>query len=224
VSRKEKKERKRKRKLSMQHRKCYRVGLAGQSGTGKTSFMARVVHDSFVEGAMLKEKADDFRKELLVWTDPTRPDPETDVTVMVEFYDMLGDEEEFQVLRDQWVRDCDAYLLFCDLSNESTALEVEKAVQHIVSVKDAVPKQIPMIMVGAKSDLLLPNCSGVIETAEGVAKKLDVPFKQVSAKTGSTEEIQGVVLQLIRIIQNIEINRTTQTKMMAFSSMKCNIN
>jgi GTPase SAR1 family protein len=206
----------------MQHRKCYRVGLAGQSGTGKTSFMVRVVHDSFVEGALLKEKADDFRKELVVWAD--RPDPDTDVTVLVEFYDMLGDEEEFQVLRDQWVRDCDAFFVFCDLSNESTALEVEKAVQHIVSVKDAMLQQVPMLMVGAKSDLLLPNCSGVIETAEGVAKKLKLPFEQVSAKTGSTEEIQGVVLQLVQIIQTLEINRSTQTKMQAFSSMKCNIN
>lgn len=101
---------------------------------------------------------------------------------MLEVLDTAG-QEEYTSLRDQWIRDGDGFLLVYSITSKTTFERLRKIVDQIERVKDVDVHQIPIILVGNKSDMTLHREVQAYE-AEALAKSLNCAFIEASAKTG----------------------------------------
>jgi predicted GTPase len=136
---------------------------------------------------------------------------------LIEVLDISHNKAEaFAELDAQWIRDCECFLLFVDLSGSELP---HQAVEELVNVKDVgSAEQLRVVVVGSKADLIEEaNCT-MIEKTKEFAKTLNAPFVLVSSKTGVG--VAECVNELVR--------RTRSVRMRAPSSMaggkKCTIN
>ncbi len=104
------------------------------------------------------------------------------------------------MLRDQYVRDGDGFILVYSIIEKESFAEILEFRELIVQSKnkDKTDTSVPIILVGNKSDLQASR-----EVATQDAKKLSeewkVPFLETSAKTGeNVEQVFHTIVQKIR--------------------------
>jgi small GTP-binding protein len=149
----------------------FKITLFGPGGVGKTSLLLRFVKDHFSEDLkktigsnFLIKDVEIERKQvrLLLWD--------------------IGGQPQFHKLRTIYFKGSNAALGVYDLTSPQSLLKIPGWVS---SIKKTVKKNIPMILLGNKSDLERQ----VDRTeAEDLAKRLGCDYLETSAKTGDNVE------------------------------------
>merc|ERR1712054_160099 len=118
-----------------------------------------------------------------------------DQTCLLEILDTAG-QEEFTALRDQWIRECEGFIIAYSITSSHSFQQVKVFKQQVVRVKD--DDNLPMMLVGNKCDL---EDEREVTTEEGaaLAEKLGCQFKEASAKT--RKNVEESFYDLVRAIR-----------------------
>lgn len=130
---------------------------------------------------------------------------------MLEVLDTAG-QEEYTGLREQWIRDGEAFLLVYSISSRSSFSRIQRFHNQVLRVKESPISSAPPIclLVGNKSDRCTER---EVSTQEGhaLANELDCEFVESSAK--NCINIEKAFYDLVRQIrrQRSGVNRSTPT-------------
>ncbi|KAK7222148.1 hypothetical protein V2G26_010151 [Clonostachys chloroleuca] len=160
----------------------HKVVILGDGGVGKTAITNQFVVQYYVE-TYDPTGGEDYRKQTVVDGTPC----------MVEVLDTAG-QDEYVALRDQWIREGDAFLLVFSITSRNSFANVRKYYQQIQNIKKS---KVPLILVGNKCDLSSTDREVFTEEAEALAKELNCTFSETSAKT--THNIDETFSNLIRL-------------------------
>nr|XP_047902308.1 ras and EF-hand domain-containing protein-like isoform X6 [Anser cygnoides] len=130
----------------------YRLVLAGDSGTGKSSFLMRLCMNEFRD--VSATLGVDFQiKQLLVDGEQTT----------LQIWDTAG-QERYRSIAQSYFRKAHGVLLLYDISSQSSFLSIRQWIEDIKAAETALP----LMLVGNKTDLRpgLPEAAGV-RTAHG---------------------------------------------------------
>jgi len=162
----------------------YKLIVCGPGGVGKSAIVLQFIKHSF---------SDEY--------DPTIEDSyrvqeniDGDV-VLLDILDTAG-QEEYSTMRDQYMRTGQGFLIIYSITNRETFDEVSIFHRQILQAREV--DEVPMVLVGNKLDLeqlrKIPTTDG-----EELAKQLNMPFLEASAKT--RHNIKEVFYQLVREIK-----------------------
>ncbi|KAL6073874.1 Small G-protein Ras2 [Balamuthia mandrillaris] len=161
--------------------------ILGDGGVGKTALTIQLVSQTFIE-EYDPTIEDSYRKQVRVG----------DETYMLEILDTAG-QEEFSALRDQWIRECEGFLIVYDITSRISFDELPKFHKQILRVKDTERANNIMI-VGNKCDLAEHREVSVTE-GEDLAKSYGSLFLEASAKTRTN--VEECFYQLVTEIKKI---------------------
>eukprot|EP01027_Heterolobosea_sp_BB2_P022403 GEZU01032981.1.p1 GENE.GEZU01032981.1~~GEZU01032981.1.p1 ORF type:complete len:161 (-),score=60.74 GEZU01032981.1:251-733(-) len=123
-------------------------------------------------------------------------------TYILNILDTAG-QEEYAVLRDQYWRTGDGFLMVYDITNSSSFDEIENFYEQICRAKDV--DNYPIVVVGNKCDL---NDQRVVTKTNGkeLCTKCDWPFFETSAKEriNVEESFYELVRDIRRFKQAVE--------------------
>ena len=107
-----------------------------------------------------------------------------DQTCLLDILDTAG-QEEFTALRDQWIQECEGFVIVYSVTSMHSFHQVKTFKQQVTRVKDE--DGLPMMLVGNKCDLEeereVPQ-----EEGTALADKLGCQFREASAKTRANVE------------------------------------
>ncbi|XP_009468453.1 PREDICTED: ras and EF-hand domain-containing protein-like [Nipponia nippon] len=162
----------------------YRLVLAGDGGTGKSSFLLRLCTNEFRADISSTLGVDFQIKQLLVDGEQTT----------LQIWDTAG-QERYRSIARSYFRKAHGVLLLYDISSPSSFLSVRHWIEDI----KATERPLPLMLVGNKMDLRpgLPEAAGV-RTAHGqqLAMAHSSLFCETSAKDGTN--VVEAVLHLAR--------------------------
>jgi GTPase KRas len=121
-----------------------------------------------------------------------------DQTCLLEILDTAG-QEEFTALRDQWIRECEGFVIVYSITSSHSFHQVKAFKQQVNRVKDA--DDLPIMLVGNKCDL---EEEREVLKSQGVAlaEKFGFQFKEASAKT--RVNVEEAYYDLVRTIRGIK--------------------
>ena len=148
----------------------YKIAVLGRDGVGKTRIIIRFVCGLFVEEYDPGIGEDDYRRQ---------------ISVDDKFYvlDTYGDIEEYPAMRDQYIRSAHGFLLVYSIADIDSFNKIKSYCDEITRVKGIDDKDIPIVLVGAKCDME-DSREVTREQGKGLARQLNCPFFEVSAKNG----------------------------------------
>merc|ERR1712232_1240678 len=155
----------------------YKICCLGDGGVGKTALTIQLCSNHFVE-EYDPTIEDSYRKQVVIDGQPC----------LLAILDTAG-QEEFTALRDQWIRDCEGFIIIYSITGRNSFNQVTAFRNQVLKVKDT--DTIPLMLVGNK--------------CEELAKKLNCQFKEASAKT--RENVEESFYDLVR-----EIRKDSTTK------------
>ena len=150
----------------------FKVCLFGPGNVGKTSLLLRYIKDYFSESLkktigsnfLIKDvKIDNKNVRLLLWD--------------------IGGQAQFHKLRGIYFKGSNAALGVYDVTEPQSLLKIPGWVS---SIKKAVKKTIPMILIGNKIDL---DREVDRSEAEDLSKRLSCEYLETSARTGENVEV-----------------------------------
>ncbi|XP_067873857.1 ras and EF-hand domain-containing protein isoform X3 [Heterodontus francisci] len=165
----------------------YRLVLAGDAGSGKSSFLLRLCMNEF-KGHIPTTLGVDFQmKKLLVDGENTT----------LQIWDTAG-QERFRSIAKSYFRKAHGVLLLYDVTSETSFLNIREWIDEI---KNSADIAIPIILIGNKIDLRneMPHTQrGTVLTAHGekLAMTYNALFCETSAKDGTN--VVEAVLHLAR--------------------------
>ncbi|XP_039225763.1 ras and EF-hand domain-containing protein [Crotalus tigris] len=170
--------------------KAYKIVLAGDAAVGKSSFLMRLCKNEFRGNTSATLGVDFQMKRLIVDGEPT----------VLQLWDTAG-QERFRSIAKSYFRRADGVLLLYDVTCEKSFLNVREWVDMIA---DATHENIPIMMVGNKSDLReMASEEGLkcvpLNYGEKLAMAYSALFCETSAKDGSN--IVEAVLHLAREVR-----------------------
>ncbi|KAI9765368.1 MAG: Ras GTPase ras2 [Geoglossum simile] len=122
----------------------HKLVILGDGGVGKTALVIQLCLNHFVE-TYDPTIEDSYRKQVLI----------DGASCMLEVLDTAG-QEEYTALRDQWIRDGDAFALVYSIASASTFARIRGFHNRIMRVKESGPSRVsqppPVCLVGNKSD------------------------------------------------------------------------
>ncbi|KAK9760434.1 RAS2 protein [Basidiobolus ranarum] len=163
----------------------YKVVVLGDGGVGKTTLTLQMVSNHFLE-TYDPTIENSYQKQTVI----------DDAPCMLEILDTAG-QEEYTILRDQWIRGGEAYLLVYSITSSST---LECGIEYFSQIKRVREDmdRIPLILIGNKSD---KSSERQVSKEEGyaAATKMNCKFLETSAKTGlNVEEAFHELVRMIR--------------------------
>eukprot|EP01099_Mayorella_cantabrigiensis_P001940 TRINITY_DN1835_c0_g1_i1.p1 TRINITY_DN1835_c0_g1~~TRINITY_DN1835_c0_g1_i1.p1 ORF type:complete len:195 (+),score=41.72 TRINITY_DN1835_c0_g1_i1:180-764(+) len=168
----------------------FRVAFLGTVDVGKTTTILRYVEGHFTDGK--KEHNFDMLQKTITVDGNT-----------VQFYitDTAG-QERFRTLTSSYYRNANAIIIVYDVTNKTS---FEESDLHIQTANRFGSNTSAKFLVANKMDLE----SHVVDTATGeeLAKKYNIPFFEISAKTG-----QGLEQMFEKVAQACIANGPSQTK------------
>ena len=147
-----------------------KIFLLGDNGVGKTSLITRFVANHFIDE--YDPGMDDSWKKVMEVGGKT---------VVVEIIDVIH-EEELKSLIQGWVRDSDIFLVLYSIRRFETFKSVPENLEFVYQIKER--GDLPIIVVGLKSDLEIEREVSRKEGEEYVGLHEGVLFMEASAKTG----------------------------------------
>jgi len=144
-----------------------KVCLMGDGGVGKSCLSLQYAYEKFID-EWDPTIEDTYRIQKTIDGKP----------VMLSLLDTAG-QEEFEQMRDSWVRTNDTFLLCFSLTDRRTFDHLDDFHERILRVKDAEVGEVPIVLVANKKDL-----EHVVTPEEAAAKaeRLGVPLIETSAK------------------------------------------
>jgi GTPase KRas len=124
---------------------------------------------------------------------------------LLEILDTAG-QEEFTALRDQWIRDCEGFVLIYSITSRPSFEQISVFKDQVLRVKDK--DRIPMMLVANKCDL---EDKREVSTQEGadLARAFGASFKEASAKT--RVNVEEAFYDLVRKIRQHRGGPSKQT-------------
>ena len=185
----------------------YKICCLGDGGVGKTALTIQLCSNHFVSHKLkclqilIFSNFFNFPKNKVEEYDPTIEDSYRKQVVidghtcLLEILDTAG-QEEFTALRDQWIRECEGFIIIYSIISSLSFHQVEVFKRQVVRVKDK--ENLPMMLVGNKCDL---EDEREVSFAEGtaLAEKLGCQFKEASAKT--RVNVEEAFYDLVRAIR-----------------------
>ncbi|XP_067245442.1 ras and EF-hand domain-containing protein [Chanodichthys erythropterus] len=166
----------------------YRLVLAGDAGSGKSSFLLRLSLNEF-RGDIPTTLGVDFQiKKMLVDGEKTN----------LQIWDTAG-QERFRSIARSYFRKAHGVLLLYDVTSESSFLNVREWVEQI---RESTDEDIPMCVIGNKVDLRAERPKGSCVSSfhgEKLAMAYNAMFCEASAKEGTN--VVEAVLHLAREVK-----------------------
>ncbi|XP_029490185.1 ras and EF-hand domain-containing protein-like isoform X2 [Oncorhynchus nerka] len=187
----------------------YRLVLAGDAGSGKSSFLLRLSLNEF-RGDIQTTLGVDFQiKKMLVDGEKTN----------LQIWDTAG-QERFRSIARSYFRKAHGVLLLYDVTSESSFLNVREWMDQI---QESTDEQLPMCVIGNKVDLREDRPEGsCVSTVDGerLARTYNALFCETSAKEGTN--IVEAVLHLAREVKkNVKLRRQSESQVkLSLSSSK----
>ncbi|KAF3688840.1 Ras and EF-hand domain-containing protein [Channa argus] len=171
----------------------YRLVLAGDAGSGKSSFLLRLTLNDF-RGDIQTTLGVDFQmKRMLVDGERTS----------LQIWDTAG-QERFRSIARSYFRKAHGVLLLYDVTSESSFLNVRAWVDQI---QDSTEEKIPMCLIGNKVDLREQlserSCVSSLH-GEKLAKAYGALFCETSAKEG-TNVVEAVLHLAREVKKNVKL-------------------
>eukprot|EP01115_Flamella_aegyptia_P001911 TRINITY_DN131_c0_g1_i1.p1 TRINITY_DN131_c0_g1~~TRINITY_DN131_c0_g1_i1.p1 ORF type:complete len:209 (-),score=61.90 TRINITY_DN131_c0_g1_i1:87-674(-) len=165
----------------------YKICCLGDGGVGKTALTIQLCSNHFVE-EYDPTIEDSYRKQVVIDGD----------TCLLEILDTAG-QEEFTALRDQWIRDCEGFVIIYSITSRTSFEQVSVFKEQVMRVKDA--DKLPIMLVGNKCDL---EDKREVEPKEGedLSKAIGCHFKEASAKTRIN--VEEAFYDLVREIRHTQ--------------------
>jgi len=167
-----------------------KVVILGEGGVGKSALTIQFTQNHFVRDYDPTIE-NSYRKQITIDNE----------VVMLDILDTAG-QEEYSVMRDQYIRTGGGFLLVYSIANRETFEAMSDFRDQILRVKDS--DSYPMVLIGNKCDLEDQRKVATNEGAE-LAKKFGCRFFEASAKT--RVNIEESFEALVRDIRG----RTTKT-------------
>lgn len=173
----------------------YKLVVFGSGGVGKSSIVLRFVTDTFSH-EYLPTIEDCYRKTCSV----------DGKTAFLDILDTAG-QEEYNALRDQWVREGRGFLLVYSIDNKQSFEEIESFRDRILLVNEDKDGKVPMVLVGNKCD---KEDEREVNKEEGqtLADKYGIPFVECSAlkPINCTEVFDKAVREIRRLDETVTTN------------------
>jgi len=161
-----------------------KICVLGDGGVGKTALTIQLCSNHFVE-EYDPTIEDSYRKQVVI----------DDKVTMLEILDTAG-QEEFTALRDQWIRDCEGFVIVYAITMRRSFEQIPQFKEQVLRVKDV--DKIPMVLVGNKCDLEHQREVSAVEGQE-LAKAFGAIFKETSAKLRTN--VEEAFYDLVRAIR-----------------------
>lgn len=178
----------------------YRLVLAGDAGSGKSSFLLRLSLNEF-RGDIQTTLGVDFQiKKMLVDGEKTN----------LQIWDTAG-QERFRSIARSYFRKAHGVLLLYDVTSESSFLNVREWVEQI---RESTDEDIPMCVIGNKVDLRAARPEGSCVSAihgEKLAMNYNALFCEASAKEG-TNVIEAVLHLAREVKKHSKLGRRSQSQ------------
>lgn len=171
----------------------YKICVLGDGGVGKTALTIQLCSNHFVE-EYDPTIEDSYRKQVVIDNE----------SCLLEILDTAG-QEEFTALRDQWIRDCEGFIIIYSITCKTSFEQVTTFHNQVIRVKDI--SNIPIMLVGNKCDL---EDKREVSQDEGrnYSHGNKFQFRETSAKTRvNVEESFYDLVRLIRKFYNPEIEK-----------------
>ncbi len=152
-------------------KKTVKVIVSGDGGVGKTSFLNRLVNDSFDDNSALTKGVDFYSKSIFV--------NETEFNFIM--WDFAG-QTQFKTLLNDFVEGSLAAFILFDLTRINT---IENLHDWIVTLKTF--GHIPIILIGTKSDLISPfEYQAIDNYISEIKQEYEniITYIKISSKTG----------------------------------------
>ena len=162
----------------------YKLVVIGGGGVGKSALTIQFLQRYFVE-EYDPTIEDSYRKQ-------ARIDEETCV---MDVLDTAG-QEEYAVMRDQYMRSGEGFLCVYSVASRSSFEEIDLFRETMLRVKDE--EKVPMVLCGNKCDMVRERQVGKQE-GEDMASVFGCPFFETSAK--EEVNVEESFFELVREIR-----------------------
>ena len=183
-----------------------KICVLGDGGVGKTALTIQLCSNHFVE-EYDPTIEDSYRKQVVIDDEscllgmPSSFFRPSLLLLLMPFFspeilDTAG-QEEFTALRDQWIRDCEGFVLIYSITSRPSFEQISVFKDQVLRVKDK--DRIPMMLVGNKCDL---EEKREVSTQEGqdLSRAFGASFKEASAKT--RVNVEEAFYDLVRKIRS----------------------
>ena len=185
-----------------------KIILLGDSGVGKTSFLTRFTQDKWEGNSTMTTGVYFLTKEITTETHK----------ILLQLWDTSG-QEIYRSLTRSYFRNSAAALILFDLTAVDSFENVSAWVEDI---KETEGTNIPLILIGNKSDLINER-TVTTEEAMSFAKSNQMTYFETSAKTGQNiiETMKSCVSQIEKRIDEGLIPSNNE-KTIKLEEKKCN--
>lgn len=146
----------------------YKLVVVGGGGVGKSALTIQLVQSHFVD-EYDPTIEDSYRRQMFL----------DDEIVLLDILDTAG-QEEYSAMRDSYMRHGEGFMVVYAINSRDSFNEVPSYREQIVRVKDCC--DVPMIIVGNKSDLVNERCI-LYNEGKDLSESYGVNFTETSAKT-----------------------------------------
>ena len=167
----------------------YKIAVVGAGGVGKSALTIQLIQNQFVP-AYDPTIEDSYKKQVVI-------DKET---CFLDILDTAG-QEEFQAMRDQYMREREGFLIVFAVNNDESLEEISEFVGQIKRVKEG--EEVRMVLVGNKCDL--PEWTVDMARVRDIAHTYNCPFIKTSAKTRTG--VDDAFYTLVREVRKDEKQR-----------------
>jgi len=156
-----------------------KVCLVGEISVGKSSLIARYVHNMFDDRYIMTIGTKVFKKTVDVHFD----EHDADVSVDMTIWDIMGEKGFRQLLKEAYFHGANGILAVADITQRDTLEDLDDWIDHVVRVVGDVP----VFVAVNKTDLADRARYGEAEV-RAFLNAYDAPFVFTSAKTGKNVE------------------------------------
>ena len=151
--------------------KTVKVIVSGDGGVGKTSFLNRLVHDSFYEDNKLTRGVDFYSKNIKV----------NGIELNFIMWDFAG-QSQFKTLLNDFIDGSIAAVILFDLTRINTIENVYEWIKNLEPFGN-----LPILLIGTKSDLITSSDTQAIDNyILDIVNEYEniINYLKISSKTG----------------------------------------